>query len=193
MQQRAIFLMWVSGSGKTTIQPGLLAMKELDLVQVNTTITRPMRLGEIQGEFYDFVSDERFEELKRQDDFIEYALVHQQYYYGTRKSLVDKAFATWKNVLKQVDIHGREQIMAQDNVRQYSRSVFMDVSDETMRERILQRDITTSKEDIHHRLESAHYERLKAQELCDVVIYVDGMSPEEQLDAVKGIIIELLE
>jgi guanylate kinase len=152
-----------------------------------------MRSGEVQGDIYDFVSDERFEELKQQHDFIEYALVHQQYYYGTRKSLVQSAFAAGKNVLKQVDIHGWEDIVEQDDVRQYSRSVFMDVSDETMRERITQRDSTTSEEDIQHRLESARYERLKAEELCDVVIDVDGMTPENQLDVVREIIRELLE
>ena len=60
-------------------------------ITVNTTTTRPIRPGEINGVTYDFVSDERFDELVQHDDFIEYAWVHKKYRYGTRKSLIQKA------------------------------------------------------------------------------------------------------
>ncbi len=193
MSQKAIFLMGVAGSGKTTIQPDLLAEKDFHFAQVNTTTTRPMRDGEVQGEMYDFVSDEIFEKMKDADAFVEYALVHQKYYYATPKQAIEDAFVQGNNVLKQVDILGWEQIMEQDDVREYARSVFMDVSDETMRARMVARDVSITEEEILRRLESAQYERVRAQELCDVVVEVDHMTKEEQVDVIKEIVAELLE
>ncbi len=182
----------MSGSGKSTIQPLLLASDDLRLRQVNTTTTRPMRDGEVQGEMYDFVSDEVFEKMKNDDAFVEYALVHQKYYYATPKQAIQDVFSEDYSVLKQVDIYGWEQIIEQDDVRRYSRSVFMDVSDETMRARMVARDASITEEEVARRLESAQYERLKAQELCDVVIDVDGMGVEEQFAVAKGAIEDLL-
>ncbi|USN56842.1 MAG: guanylate kinase [Candidatus Peribacteria bacterium] len=192
MNQKLIFLMGVSGSGKNTVQPGLLADESLQLEQVNTTTTRPLRPGENHGLFYDFVSQERFDELIQAGDFIEYALVHDKYYYGTRKSLVQDVFSHHKNVLKQLDIHGWEQIVHRPEVRSYARSVFMTISDETIRQRILSRDETIAEEEIQRRLMSAHYERQKATELCDVVIDVEDMTPEEQCHRLKDLIVGLL-
>lgn len=185
MDHKLLFLMWVSGSGKSTVQPWLLATEDLQLVQVNTTTTRPMRPGEVQGDGYDFVSEDRFVELIEQGDFVEWAWVHQKYRYGTRKSLVQGVFEQGNNVLKQVDAAGREQIVAHDEVRAYARSVFMDLSDEVMRERIMSRDETVSEEEIERRLHSARHERMIAHELCDIVIDVEGMSREEQLGVVR--------
>jgi guanylate kinase len=182
MHNKLIFLMGVSGSGKDTVQNALLSD---DLVSVNSTVDRPLRPEEVDGEKYDFVSSDTFQQFIDEDDFIEYALVHQKYHYGTRKSLVQQIFDKGKNVLKQVDIHGREQIVAKPELRGFCRSVFMDITDDVIRQRILNRDPSISEEEIQRRLESAQYERSKAVELCDMVIDVSAMTMEEQAATMK--------
>lgn len=181
-----VFLMGVSGAGKNTIQDVLF--DDDMFVGINTTTTRPMRAGEEQGVQYDFVTDEVFQGLIDDDDFIEYALVHKKYYYGTRKSLVQSALGEWKTVLKQVDMAWWEQILKQDDVRSYARSVFMDIDDETIKTRILLRDPSTEWEEIERRIESAQYERAKAQELCDIYVDVSVWDKETQLAEVRALI-----
>jgi guanylate kinase len=192
-QCKLVFLMGVSGSGKNTIQPLLLKDKTLNLGDVATTTTRPMRVGETQGDPYDFVSAERFEELRSEGDFLEYALVHHAYRYGTRQSQVHEVRASGRHAFKQIEVQGREQILAHEDIHQYARSVFMDISDETIRSRIVGRDDTITEDEIQRRLESAHMEREQAHRLCNHVIDVDSMTVDDQYRAVRDVLTELLD
>lgn len=178
--------MWVSWAGKSTVLEKLLT--HTNWITVNTTTTRPIRPWETDGVTYDFVDDTRFNELLAQDDFIEYALVHKTSRYGTRKSLVKQAFDQWVDVIKNLEIFGREKIVAQQDVRQYSRSIFMDIPDEEMTRRILDRDPGCLQVEIDHRLESAQYERAQAKKLCDHYVNVFGMTREEQYDNIHQLI-----
>lgn len=183
---KLIFIMWVSGAGKSTVLEKLLT--HTNWITVNTTTTRPIRPWEINGVTYDFVDTARFNELLTQDDFIEYALVHTTSHYGTRKSLVKEAFDQWADVIKNLEIFGREKIVAQEDVRKYSYSIFMDIPDEEMIRRILERDPNCPQEEINYRLQSAQYERSQAKKLCDHYIDVLGMTREQQYDYIHQLI-----
>ncbi len=80
-----IVLAGASASGKTEVAKLLSARYGVN--KVITTTTRPMRLGEVDGIDYYFVSKERFQEMIDEDDFIEYTIFNENYYGSTKDSI----------------------------------------------------------------------------------------------------------
>ena len=70
-----------SGVGKSTVLKHLMAQRSNLLFSVSAT-TRPPRPGEVDGVHYYFISHEQFQEMIRQDAFLEYD-AHAANYYGT--------------------------------------------------------------------------------------------------------------
>ena len=80
---KMIVLVGESGSGKTTIQKEL---GKLGTKKVVTCTTRPMRVGEKDGEDYIFLSDKEFQKMIDDNGFVEHA-EYRGWKYGTpRKS-----------------------------------------------------------------------------------------------------------
>ncbi len=97
-----------SGAGKTTLSHRLLdEYKDMEL-SVSAT-TRPPRPGEEPGKHYHFVDEERFREMVRNDEFLEWAKVFDAYY-GTPRAPVEKALAQGKDVLFDIDWQGAQQL-----------------------------------------------------------------------------------
>lgn len=80
-----IVLSGASASGKTEVAK-ILASK-YGMQKVITTTTRPMRVGEVDGKDYFFVTKEKFEEMLRNDEFVEFTIYNGNYY-GSLKSQV---------------------------------------------------------------------------------------------------------
>lgn len=83
---KLIVLMGKSATGKDTIYKLLQADKKLNLQQLVPYTTRPMRVGEVDGEAYHFVTEEGFHELLEQGRVIEhrsYNTVHGLWRYFT--------------------------------------------------------------------------------------------------------------
>ena len=97
-----------SGVGKDSV---LRALKkgDLPLHHVVTANTRKPRPGEVEGVDYFFVSKEKFEEMIRNDEFIEYSEVYQDYK-GVPKSEVRKAIKTNKDIIFRLDVQGTEKV-----------------------------------------------------------------------------------
>jgi guanylate kinase len=93
-----------SGVGKTTIARKVLERDPLTAYSVSVT-TRPPRHNETNRTHYEFVSDDRFDELIESGELAEWAVVHG-YRYGTRKSVIEGIAADGKNVVMDVDIQG---------------------------------------------------------------------------------------
>lgn len=72
-----------SASGKTEIAKILI--NKYNLKKLVTYTTRPLRLGEVDGVDYNFISVEEFLKLKDADEFIE-TTYYNNNYYGSRKS-----------------------------------------------------------------------------------------------------------
>ncbi len=70
-----------SGVGKSTVLKQVMGRRE-DLHFSVSATTRGPRPGEVEGESYYFVTKDRFEEMIRQDAFLEYD-AHMDHYYGT--------------------------------------------------------------------------------------------------------------
>lgn len=101
---KLIVIVAPSGTGKSTLLKKL--KQEVTELQWSVSCTtRAPREGEVDGEDYHFMTREQFEALIDQDEFIEWAEVHQNYY-GTRKSFVDEGLETGKNLLFDLDVQG---------------------------------------------------------------------------------------
>ena len=109
---RIVVLSGPSGSGKTTIVKRLLAESPIPLRMSVSATTRPMRVGEVHGQDYYFLSKEEFETRRQAGEFLEYAEVHKSgYWYGTLTSEMGRAHAEGKWSLLEVDVQGAMSVM----------------------------------------------------------------------------------
>lgn len=97
-----------SGAGKSTITKKILKEVENLYLTVSAT-TRSPRKGEMNGQEYYFYSKEEFEKGIKKHNFLEYALVHDNYY-GTLKSEVTQKLEAGQNVLLEIDVQGGGQV-----------------------------------------------------------------------------------
>lgn len=97
-----------SGVGKDSVIQAL-KRRQLPLHVVVTTTDRKPRPTEIEGVDYNFVSTERFEEMIRNDELIEYARVYNDYK-GIPKIQIRGAFETGKDVIIRVDVQGAARL-----------------------------------------------------------------------------------
>ncbi len=97
-----------SGSGKDTLLVELF--KKCPNIKFSiSSITRPMREGEIEGEKYNFISREKFEEMIKNDMLLEYN-IYADNYYGTPKAPVVDAVAKGYDMMIEVDVNGAANI-----------------------------------------------------------------------------------
>lgn len=97
-----------SGSGKDTLMKKVFE-KIPEIAFSISSITRPMRPGEIEGEKYNFISRERFVEMIANDELLEHNLFVGNYY-GTPKAPVVNCIETGQDMLIEVDVNGATQI-----------------------------------------------------------------------------------
>ncbi|WP_373740555.1 guanylate kinase [Neisseria sp.] len=97
-----------SGTGKTTLVSRLLAKHPDIRVSVSHT-TRAPREGETDGIHYHFVDRESFEQLIRDDAFLEHADVFGNYY-GTSFAGIESLRAQGFDVILEIDVQGAEQV-----------------------------------------------------------------------------------
>ena len=102
-----IILSSPSGAGKTTLV-NLLSKKNNYVISISHT-TRSPRQGEINNKDYYFVNDDEFQRLIKNEEFLEYAKVFNNYYGTTRTPVIDN-LNKGKNVLFDIDWQGADQI-----------------------------------------------------------------------------------
>jgi guanylate kinase len=105
-----------SGAGKTTIARRLREADDGIAMSVSHT-TRPRRNGEQEGKDYYFVDRETFTRLRDDGEFLEWAVVFDNYY-GTTRKPVEAALAAGRDVLFDVDWQGAASLRdrAKDDV-----------------------------------------------------------------------------
>ena len=82
-----IILSSPSGAGKTTLV-GLLSQNPKFEISVSHTTRKP-RQNEIQNKDYYFVSEHEFKRLIRNEEFLEYAKVFNNFYGTTRTPVIE--------------------------------------------------------------------------------------------------------
>ncbi len=159
-----------SGSGKDTVLKEVFK-KMPELKFSISSITRAMREGEVQGEKYNFVSREYFEEMIKNDKLLEYN-VYCNNYYGTPIEPVINAINSGFDIVLEVDVNGAS------NVRKkcpQNYSIFiMPPSFEVLKQRLVNRG-TEKIEVIEKRLIEAKLEMERASEY-DFIVVNDELS-----------------
>jgi len=96
-----------SGAGKTTL---VKMLSELDNFEISIShTTRQPRPSETSNKDYFFVNEVEFKRLIKNDEFLEYAKVFNNFYGSTRTPVIDK-LNKGKNVLFDIDWQGADQI-----------------------------------------------------------------------------------
>ena len=94
-----------SGAGKGTLCSALLEGCKNIQFSVSAT-TRNPRPGEINGVHYDFISNQRFDEMISNGEFLEYACIFGMNRYGTPKKRVETLLSEGTDVLLDIDVQG---------------------------------------------------------------------------------------
>jgi guanylate kinase len=98
-----------SGSGKSTLV-NEIRQRVLDLEFSISYTTRKPRGNERDGCEYSFITRDQFREMIAKDEFLEYAEVFSEDYYGTAKRFLHSAEKQGKDLLLDIDVQGAEQI-----------------------------------------------------------------------------------
>ena len=97
-----------SGVGKDAVVREMMK-RDLLFHFVVTMTSRSPRANEVDGVDYIFTTHENFEDLIQQEEFLEYALVYQDYK-GIPKPQIREAVASGKDVVLRVDVQGAETL-----------------------------------------------------------------------------------
>lgn len=165
---RLLIVSGPSGSGKDTILQRVLARCP-ELKFSISSITRPMRPGEVEGEKYNFISVEKFEEMIKNKELLEYNN-YVGNYYGTPRGPVDKVIAEGGEIVIEVDVNGARNIK---NAVDSAISIFiMPPSLEALRQRLTGRG-TDAQEVIEKRMAEALSEIACAKDYDYIVVNDD--------------------
>ena len=157
-----------SGSGKDTVMTELFK-KMPELLFSISSITRAMRAGEREGEKYNFITREKFEDMLKNDRLLE----HNEFvgnYYGTPREPVERAIANGQDMVIEVDVNGAAQI--REKLPEAVSIFIMPPSFAELKRRLSGR-ATESEELIQKRLTSALGEIKRATEYDYIVVNED--------------------
>ncbi|WP_059243435.1 guanylate kinase [Brucella vulpis] len=171
-----------SGAGKSTIARLLLEDPKVKLSLSISVTTRQRRPSEIDGVHYHFITIREFERLRDNDELIEWAEVHDNFY-GTLRETAEIALADGQDMLFDIDWQGADQLQA----KMPADVVSIFILPPTMRE--LQQRLNRRAEDtaevIETRLQNARFEIQKWVKYDYIVINEDL---DRSYAAIKSII-----
>jgi guanylate kinase len=143
-----------SGCGKSTLLKEVYKDISDYYFSISTT-TREPRTGEENGVDYLFTSKDEFEKDIQNDDFLEYAKVHGNYY-GTSLKPIKEALEQGKLVIFDIDVQGHE--IVRNKLDSIVTSVFITTPSLTLLEERLNARNTDSIEIIEKRINNAKIE-----------------------------------
>jgi len=149
-----------SGAGKSSLIAKIIDDIGDTYFSISTT-TRAIRAGEEDGVDYYFVDKEEFEKEVEEEQFLEHALVHGNYY-GTSLRPVKKALLEGKLVIFDIDVQGNNAI--KNRLGDITTSVFISPPTLSELKRRLQKRSTDSQEVIDRRVNMAKREIQRVSE-----------------------------
>ena len=186
------FIMWTSGSGKWTLIDNLKQSEFSEGIYMPLSYkSREKRESEIDGVDSHFISQESFEEMISNNEFLEYEKVYgHSFYYGTKYSeVINNWIDKWKRVLKEVDMEWLKGILQNfPELKSSVTTIFLSLSPEKFAERIESRWEHMDSESFQKRLLTLEKENEEAKEYCDYIIDTSEKTPEEVLVEVKKIL-----
>ena len=170
-----------SGTGKTTILKHVMADVERLSFSVSHT-TRSARAAEKEGEDYFFVSRERFEQMIEADAFLEWALVHNNYY-GTAIAPIRKKLADGFDIVLDIDVQGADIVREQRTLDFVD--IFIAPPDRTELEKRLRRRGTEDEESLGVRLANSIEEMARSKNYRYLIV-------NDQLDEAVTILTSII-
>ncbi len=169
-----LILVGPSASGKTEIANILISNYQMK--KVVTYTTRPIRINEVAGISYHFVTIDEFLEMKKNDEFVETTFYNNNYY-GTRK----KDISSEKIVV--LDLNGLKSF--QEKMPDAIFSVYLDTAEET---RILRMALRgDSREQIEKRIVNDRHFFDKEKTTVDYIVKNENTSLEKLADTIYEI------
>ncbi len=173
-----VILSGVAGAGKDTIKKELI--KRFDNVESLPSYTsRPKREGDVEGQTYNFVTREEFEQKIENGEFYEYD-VHHNHYYGTSKKLLNAKIESGKIIVKDIDVNGTEHLKDLLATDTKVVTIFLRVPKEELEARLKERIDKPSPAEIRLRLSRFEYEESKIN-LYDYVLKNDNLEKTVQI------------
>lgn len=168
-----------SGVGKTSIIEGVVNKVRNVVFSVSCT-TRPKRPNEVEGRDYFFVDERIFLDMVKEDEFLEWAVVHG-HYYGTPRKFVEDRIESNVNVILDIDVQGAMTVM-----KKVKDAVFVFIappSFDELKKRLLKRG-TEKEEDMVKRLEDAKKELEHIPKFQYLIVNVDLQESIDQLTSI---------
>jgi guanylate kinase len=114
-------------SGPTAVGKGTISHKLADenkniFLSISST-TRNMRRGEKAGYDYNYLTEEQFKKDLDAGEFLEYAKVHNSFYYATPITPLIENLKKGKKVILEIDIQGARSVR---KILPYSKLIFLD-------------------------------------------------------------------
>jgi guanylate kinase len=169
-----------SGSGKSTLVNEILK-SVTDLEFSISYTTRSSRGSEIDGRQYYFIQRPEFEQMIRDDQFLEYAEVFGNYY-GTARRFLSDAEQKGRDLLLDIDVQGAEQI--QRKLPDATSIFILPPNRKTLEERLRKRS-EDREEVIHRRLLTATRE-IENYERYNYILVNDQL--EESIKGLRAIV-----
>lgn len=187
MKGKLFLILGSSGSGKGTVLSALRERHGEWIFPLSCT-TRGKRPHEKDGEVYNFISKKEFQAKIEAGEFLEWAVVHQDNYYGTLKRPILEALEGGKTIVREVDVQGLRSIRGIISKDQLV-SIFLTVKSwSVLKARILKRS-KISDDEMKKRYESYLRESEWARECSYVVESVEG-EQEEIIKKIERIIVD---
>ena len=166
-----------SGAGKSSLIHKIVDDIGECYFSISTT-TRPIREGEKDGVDYYFVDEEEFIKEINEDNFLEHAVVHGNYY-GTSIKPVKKALAEGKLIIFDIDVQGNSAINSR--LGDITTSVFITPPTLSELKQRLENRKTDAQETIDRRIKMARREIQRISEYEYVLVNDDLDKAAEKL------------
>ncbi|HVX73091.1 MAG TPA: guanylate kinase [Devosia sp.] len=158
-----------SGAGKSSISRAIFAQDPNISLSVSVT-TRARRTDELDGRDYHFIDIASFERMRANDELLESAEVHGNFY-GTPRAHVEEKLRQGRDILFDIDYQGTLQLL--EKAREDMVTIFiLPPSIRELRKR-LERRAQDSKSTIDKRLRNARIEMQHYDEYDFVIINRD--------------------
>ncbi len=180
------FILGISWSGKSTLISNIKKLNLPNLEHPLSYKTRDKREFEMDWVDAHFISKDDFRSQIEAWEFLEYAVVHGDDYYGTKWVQINEAIKAWKSVLKELDLNGLISLKETRQDLEY-KTIFLDLPISELENRILKRQANIDKLDLDTRLRNAFVEEENLRKICDYDIDAT-MSETEILEKVLKII-----
>lgn len=168
-----------SGVGKDTVVNEYVKSHDNAWISVSTT-SRPMRPGDVEGETYNFVSNEDFEKKIEEGYFLEYASYVDRYY-GTPKKFINEKLEKGIDVFLVIEIQGAMKV--KELIPDAIFIFLLPPNLKTLKSRLKNRG-TETKEKMIERFKTAYHEMNQVTKYNYVVISDELSESVKKIDAI---------